>query len=409
VAAKTIDGSYVPGLSVARGNIVLADHGRTIRDERLPPAPSTGRYRPRLLYADITFRAPYDHRRVRSQAATGMLEQTPTEALPAVTLLALGDAETGASASPARGQAWTARPDLLSSGVFTPGFVIETGNEGEIEIRFGDGCHGKRPFPGTRFKAAYRVGNGPYGNVGAETITHVVSDDGRITGVRNPMPARGGSERESIESVRLCASEDFREQRRCITEGDYSAAAERHPDVHQARARLRWTGSWHTVFIHVHRRTAGPVDDGFRRELENRLEPLRAAGRDLAIRAPQYVPVLLGLIVEVAPNHARNTVRRMVLDALGNRPLRDGLRGLFHPENLGFGESLHQSQVVARAQEVSGVTRVEVDRFQRGDRPGDPRLAERLSAGPLEVLRLDNDPQAPQYGTLVLTLRGGLS
>ncbi|MGH8597187.1 MAG: putative baseplate assembly protein, partial [Gammaproteobacteria bacterium] len=48
-------------ISVARGNVVLADYGRTTgNDSLVPPAvPENGDYRPRLQLADVTFRVPY--------------------------------------------------------------------------------------------------------------------------------------------------------------------------------------------------------------------------------------------------------------------------------------------------------------------------------------------------------------
>src|SRR5262249_61784560 len=57
--------------SVARGNVMLADHGLTVRDEPLnPPAVPDGEpYRPGLSRAGLTFRARYDHATARQQPA----------------------------------------------------------------------------------------------------------------------------------------------------------------------------------------------------------------------------------------------------------------------------------------------------------------------------------------------------
>src|SRR5262249_13712988 len=68
-------------VSVARGNIVLADHGFTIAGERLEFAP--GRYRPRLKNAGITFSTPYDG----ALAAAASLAQDPRPAMPQIALL----------------------------------------------------------------------------------------------------------------------------------------------------------------------------------------------------------------------------------------------------------------------------------------------------------------------------------
>jgi predicted phage baseplate assembly protein len=77
-------------VSVARGNIVLADHGRTIRNEALPEVPAIGRYYPPLLRRGLTFRAPFDPIGSRQQPASQALIQDPGAILPAIKLVELG-------------------------------------------------------------------------------------------------------------------------------------------------------------------------------------------------------------------------------------------------------------------------------------------------------------------------------
>ena len=148
---------------------------------------------------------------------------------------------------------WISVPDLLSSSAADTHFVVETEHDDSVALRFGDNVHGVRPDEDTRFKATYRVGNGVAGNVGAHTIAHVVTDDGRIDEVINPMPARGGTDPETAAQIRRAAPEAFRTQQRAVTPADYAEVTERHDGVQRAAARLRWTGSWHSVFITVDR------------------------------------------------------------------------------------------------------------------------------------------------------------
>src|SRR5262249_54549695 len=77
-------------ISVARVNVVLADHGGTIPEaEELPPVRerTAGRSRPRLRQRGITCATPYHHDLTRSQSAGAALIQDPHAALPAVRLL----------------------------------------------------------------------------------------------------------------------------------------------------------------------------------------------------------------------------------------------------------------------------------------------------------------------------------
>ena len=111
----------------------------------------------------------------------------------------------------------------------------------------------------------------------------VVAGSG-VDRVRNPLAAAGGLDVELIKQVQLYAPQAFRTQERAITEADYAAAAERHPEVQKAAATLRWTGSWYTVFITVDRKGGLPVDADFEKELRIFIERFRMAGQDLEYR-----------------------------------------------------------------------------------------------------------------------------
>lgn len=388
----------VSNITVARGNVALADEGRTVSGETLIPAlvPAAGRYRPRLQRTGLTFRVPFAAGTARTQPAARALAQDPRAALPAVAL-------------EADGEDWLPRRDLLNSDRFAPEFVVETENDGRAYLRFGDGVLGLQPAGGAQFAVSYRVGNGRAGNVGAGAIAHVVLPVTGINDVRNPLPARGGEDPESMEEVRLLAPQAFRTQERAVTETDYAAVTQRHPEVQKAAATLRWTGSWHTMFITVDRTGGRPVDAAFEQELRAFLERFRLAGYDLEIDGPRFVPLDLALHVCVAPGYVRSTVKAALLDAFSARNLPGGRQGFFHPDRYTFGQPVYLSQIVATAMEVPGVEWVDVGRFQRwGQRPQGELAAGRLSLGRLEIARLDNDPNARENGRLELTLEGGL-
>jgi predicted phage baseplate assembly protein len=242
--------------------------------------------------------------------------------------------------------------------------------------------------------AAYRIGNGSQGNVGAETIAHVVVEDGqrehaleeKIKCVRNPMPARGGRDPEDIRSAILHAPYAYRARRGCVTQADYARHASRHPAVVHAVARTRWIGSRRTVVIYVQRAGGQPVDDDFQQELRAFVEPCRLMGHDIEIEAPRYVPVRVKLRVHLEPRAPAVTAHQGLSKAFGEEIWPDGEVGFFHPDRFGFGQSVHQSQVIVRAMAVAGVARVEVEQFRRGD--SDLDVTE-IPIGPSEIARLD--------------------
>ncbi|MBI2767725.1 MAG: putative baseplate assembly protein [Chloroflexi bacterium] len=414
----------VEDVSVALGNIVLADHGRTISGEPLGamPAPSLflapvagsgsgcaplervavpPRFAPSLQQRPLTHGTPYDP--ATTGAAFRALRPGVRDARPAVTL-------TGAppAGSPLP---WTAVRDLLASHPGGRNFVVEVEADLRAAIRFGDDTHGKRPDEGTGFTAEYRVGNGTQGNVGAEALSNFTAApamSAAIAAVRNPLPAGGGMEPETIEDVRQRAPAAFRTQERAVTTADYAEKSGVHPEVQQAAATLRWTGSWRTVFITADRREGREVDAAFERELRSWIEPYRMAGQDLEIDAPRPAPLDLVLQVCVAPDHFRANVERALLRVFSRYRLPDGRLGLFHPDNFSFGQPVYLSRLYAAAQAVDGVESVEVLKLKRRTQGGpDVPASGVLTFGRLEIPRLDNDPNFPERGTMELVMKGG--
>jgi len=265
-----------------------------------------------------------------------------------------------------------------------------------------------RPAPGTRLTAKYRVGNGVRGNVGAEALGHVVSNDNGIVGVRNPMPASGGVEPESIEHVRQSAPSAFRTQQRAVTPEDYARIVERHPQVQRAAATVRWTGSWRTVFVTVDRLGGLMVDAGFEEEMRLYLDRFRMAGHDVELDVPRFVFLEVEMHVCVEPDYFRSDVKRVLLDVFSDRTFPDRQRGVFHPDNFTFGQPVYLSPLYAAAQAVEGVASVEMTKLQRLGSESRRALEDGyLSVERLEVARLDNDPNFPERGVFRLIVEGG--
>jgi len=404
-------------LSIAHGNIVLADHGLTIAGESLgevpplqillPPDPGADRchrpppqfarprFRPSLQGKPLTQASPYDS----AQPAATSLRVDPASALAAITL----ESTLGADTSE-----WKPQRDLLGSAPDATEFVVEIENDGVASLRFGDDEYGQLPEPGTAFEATYRVGNGSAGNIGAETLAHIVSNDPAITAVRNPLPAAGGIDPEAMADIRRDAPQAFRTQKRAVTEADYARTAELDTSIQRAAATFRWTGSWHTVFITVDRLDGLPLTNDFEAQLRREIEPYRMAGHDLEIDSPHYVPLEIEMFVCVKPDYFRSDVEAALLDIFSNRTLADGRKGLFQPDLFTFGQTVYLSRLYAAAQAVAGVALVEIKVFQRQGLAATSGLKKGfINMDRLEIARLENDPNFPERGLFTLKLGGG--
>jgi hypothetical protein len=437
--------TLVEDISVARGNIILVDHGKAIDEPpRQVPLKKTvgececgavemsrvaGKFRPVLTFAPLTFSQPL----ATPLPASATLIQDPRRALPQITRLTglpdvcpeSDDAERGAAragllkninANDAVWQ-WSPQRDLLSSQSGERHFVAEMDNDGHAHLRFGDGELGRKPEACMSFAATYRVGNGKSGNVGADTITHLIFLDGAVSGLtlqpRNPLPARGGTDAEPMTEVKLYAAGAIRKDlQRAVTADDYARLAERSNKLQRATAELRWTGSWYESRVSIDPRGTEEAADELLREIEGQLHPYRRVGHDLAIAPASYVPLEIILTVCVLPHYQRGHVKAALLDALSNRVLAGGQRGFFHPDRLTFGGGIYLSQLVATAQAVAGVESVAVTKsFTKLQRsfaePSGEIESGVLPLGPMEIAQLDDDPSFPERGTLTLKMNGG--
>jgi len=414
-----VEGQLEEAVSVARANVVLVDHGRTVPGDQpvtagdpLADVPDARVYRP--LLARSLLQPVTQQGRVRQRGTDALVLVDGQASATAAFNTSMEDVRPAVELHDQDRQRWTARRDLLASDRFALEFIVETEDDGRAYLRFGDGANGRRIRPGDQFRARYRVGGGPAGNVGPEAIAHVVMPSGKlatafggIDRVRNPMAARGGREPHPIAQAKLYAPQAFRRQERAVTPADYAAVAERHPEVQRAVATRRWTGSWHTMFVTVDRRGGAPIDAAFERELRAFIERFRLAGHDLEIDVPRFAPLDLAFDVCVRRGYFAPDVEQRLLDAFSRRVLPDGTTGFFHPDRFTFGAPVYLSALIARAMEVPGVAQVLPRRFQRWSRTPAGELADGvITMRRLEIARLDSDPNAPENGRIEFRMVG---
>lgn len=403
ISAEVLDINGTPQIAstaMARGNIVPVDEGLTLGDQSLdPPTRLSARpYEPRLPKASVVFREAFDEGAALAQPAGQLFERATTATLPAVTL------SDGV-------EDWFARADLLRSRRFDPHFVGEPERNGRVHLRFGNHRFGKEPAIGTTLRARMRTGGGPNGNIGRDTLAHVVSGLNGIEAVRNPLPGLGGVAPESLPTARTNAPQAYRIQRRAVIAEDYARVAEEDPEVQRAMAEHMWFGSWYTVVITVDGRGGRLIseDADFRDGLLDRLDKRRMAGVDLQLRDPIFLNLDLALHCCAAPGRYASDVRAGLIDRFTAGSQADGQKGYFHPDNLTFGQVLYPSEILAAAMEVDGVQSVEISHLRRwGQQGSNLKTKDRITPGAAEVIRLENNPSLPEHGVFACQVEGGL-
>jgi len=404
-------------VSVVLGNIVPADHGiwqcsedlGTVPDAPaapllaascqcnlhvtvLPPRP---RYFPQLLKSPVTFAWPLDNTLPASQSLAP-LQLGAARPLPEISVV---DDQS---------RPWTVLDDLLSSNDSQRVCVLEIERDGTAFVRFGDGQYGQAPEPGMDFHAIYRVGNGSPGNIGRDSLAHILTNARGVVQVRNPLPATGGVDPETMEHIVLQAPFAFRTQLRAVTEDDYGIMAAADPAVREARGTLRWTGSWYTAFVSLDSKAATGPDPGLLKRSKDRLNLLRMAGVDLEVEGAVIIGLRIEMSICVDPSFFQTDVRNALLQVFTTGDQCTGQPGLLNPANFTFGQTIYASPLIAAAQTVDGVSAATMTIFQRMDDPSINGVTKGyLAMGRLELARCDNDPNRLDHGILVFHMDGG--
>jgi hypothetical protein len=287
-------------------------------------------------------------------------------------------------------------------------------------IRFGDGEFGRIPPDDTYFRVLYRTDVGARGNLPADSVNVLRDPVPRPPGfppwptlaafafsATNPFPILDGRDPDDLDTVKQMAPEAFKANpRRAVRDEDYRAIAERLAWVQRAGATARWTGSWLTEFVTADPRGGTELTEPLRASLEREMNCVRQAGRPVVVRDPVFLPIDLRIVICVRPEAFEGQVLERLTEMLTG-PRRPGRApAFFDPDNFTFGTPLNRSSLEAAVQADPGVLGVEEIQLRvRGlfdwrvfndfvFRPGDDR-----------IIRIDNDPNRPERGSLIVTAR----
>jgi hypothetical protein len=368
--------------------------------EGTPPTPGP-RYYPELVNSPVTFAYPLTVPYSATPASRFLTPSSSTTSNP-LPQIAVYDEE---------GKQWSVLEDLLSSTDSQPVCVLEIEHTGSAFLRFGDGQYGMAPDPGMDFHARYRVGNGTAGNIGRDSLAHILGNIANISGVtevRNPLAAAGGVDPETMDQIRQKAPFAFLTQLRAVTEADYGTMAQLDPAISEAVGTLRWTGSWYTAFVSVGTVNPSAPSPALLTSTETRLNMFRMMGVDLAVEAAKIVGLSIAMTLCVDPDFFQADVETALMQLFTTGNLCTGQPGMLNPENFTFGQTIYTSPFIAAAQGVQGVTSATMTLFQRMDNPSIDGVTQGyLTMGRTEIARCDNDPNRLDHGIFVLHMDGG--
>jgi hypothetical protein len=414
------------------GNLVAASQGLTVTDEAFAVLPAAGdptmpaivRTGPRQTNPDGSVgNVVPQYLHTLAAGAVAWLPAPPNTAVDA------NYPQPEIMLKDASGQVWTWCRRLLDAEAFEPAYTIDPGlwrilqtrPDGSVQfdydgdngdtLRFGDGDFGLIPADGTAFSVTYRVGAGAAGNVAAGAAGNVAAgaigriDSGQalaagLAAVRNPLAATGGADPETLDHVRRIAPMAFTQPlQRAVIPQDYETIAATLPWVRSANTNFRWTGSWLTVFTAPDPAGGATVAPDDRASLADLLNRCRMAGYESYVPDPTYVSVDVLVQLCAAPTVFSADVETAVLAAL---------TAFFAPDDFSFGQALERSALEAAVQAVPGVAGILcVESRVRGRSPSFAEMADQIVVATDQIIRCNNDPSAPERGSLSVQVTGG--
>jgi hypothetical protein len=282
---------------------------------------------------------------------------------------------------------WTPVPRMFDAVSSDRAFTTILDEFGYTYIRFGDGVSGVIPPAGVPIVVTYRFGVGAIGNVGAGAIRSLVVGGelmGKIASVSNSAPMNGGSDPETIESMRRNIPRSLRALERAVTLEDHESLALDVGGVGKASASATTQAS---VLLAIAPFGGGSSSAELKNEVDVYVSNRTMIGTVITVIDPVYVPINITFAIEVNPRSRRTTVTNAVTVVVNN---------LLAFDSVEFGQRVSKAPFFHKVVDVAGVDYVTITAFNR-DGTGDD--------GELQLLY----NEIPVAGSIAINATGGIA
>ena len=311
--------------AVLLGNVALASHGETVRNEVIGNGNAAAKYQ----------RFP--------------LKKTPLTYVPSAT--------AGGTSSSLQvlvnGVRWNEVASLYRQAADATVYSTRQSDDGTTVVQFGDGANGARlPTGAGNVVATYRAGSGLVGRVGSARLTTMLDRVKGLSATTNPLPSEGGADPEAIEDARRNAPQTVRTFGRAVSLRDFEDLVTASGEVAKAQATWVWDGLAQAVHLTVAAQGGVPFSEPALRLLGDGLTAARDPNHRLIIANYTSVPIRLQATINVDPNYVRKDVLARARAAV--------LKELSF-DTRGLGQPVHLSDIFRVLQENVGVVFVDVD------------------------------------------------
>jgi hypothetical protein len=254
-------------------------------------------------------------------------------------------------------ETWTEVGHFQGSASNSLHFMADTDALDITTVIFSDGQNGAVPLSGAEITVSYLETLGEKGNLApgriTQLLTPVYSDSVQVPlSVTNPVPATGGTSRETIEHARRQAPSELRTLWKAVTLEDYNILAEGFPGV--AKAQVLDTNNCQNIrYYQVNMAVApdggGPSSALLKQDLLAFLESRKVITVEINLFDPVYRPVSVDAEIFAYAGEDLDVVRSRV---------ENTLEDFFAFDRMDFGAAVYLSDIVAALDGVRGVSHV---------------------------------------------------
>lgn len=246
---------------------------------------------------------------------------------------------------------------LLDYGPYDPVFTTYTTTDQITYMVFGDGLHGRVPPFGAFIYANYRTGYGILGNVSTNSLSYILYPSSVTSSgvtVTNDSAAMGGTNRESIDSIRRNAPLSFYALNRAVTATDYGLLALRTPGVAKAKADSSVYSAINLYIAPTTGYSGIPLSTYLKESVQTYVGDRAQAGTTVTSLDPTIVDIYVTIDVKARPQFKRSVVRTSVINALLD---------LLSFDSVDLGDSISLMYVLASLDTVPGVLSCDITKF----------------------------------------------
>lgn len=243
---------------------------------------------------------------------------------------------------------WTGQETLAYSCPTDQHFRQTVNEDKKVIIQFGDDVNGAIPTAAADIIVDYDRTDGVDGNVEANTITTINTalppvPTGFTLSVTNPARASGGTDVESLASLKKHIPLFIRTQNRAVTDQDFIDIGNLHPQVAQTSADYE-CGKFVDVYIVPD--GGGIATDVLVADVLLWYEDRRIITTNLRVFAAGEIRLQLDIDLNVLPNYIQANIQQDVID---------NLVAFFDYTNQQIGGTVHISDIYAIIENTTGV------------------------------------------------------